>query len=436
MANPSSPLAKKVKQKQLLILGVVGLIIMALAIASAYLVGGNQKPPEAPLVTTTRNLIDATTDTADREKWRERSAQDIEKLRHQMQEQSKINNDLMKMIADAKAQQEADAKVAVAEPGGKIVPPPAGALPPQNDRQLLPGNPVPQAASGRSPVLGGPGMVMPGGTPVDMQQVGLAPSVSTIKFEKPTAPVEAQKGNSAKPVPAGRPYRSGPNGERIYLEDSAYNGASLDKTYIPAGAFARAVVLGGVDAPTGGQAQSNPHPILLRILGDARLPGGARVNLKDCVATADAVGDLSSERVQIRLQRMSCRIGSDKIADMAVKGHVDGEDGKAGMRARLVTKSGQVLSNALLTGTLSALGSAIQSSSQTSTGTALGTTVSTGDSPSDVVKYATGGGISKAFDRLANYYINLADKIFPVLELDSMRVGDIVFSQGFTLEAI
>lgn len=433
MANSTSPLTQKVKQKQMMILGAVGLGVMALAVASAYLV--TDKPPvnTNPVVTTTRNLIDATTDTADREKWRERSAQDIEKLRHQMAEQNKINADLMRMIEDAKAREET---APAATPPGIPVPPPA-ALPALPGGQLLPGRPVPQAAAAGSPIIGGPGMVMPGGG-VDFAPTGdpvRAPAVTTLRFEP--APQSAQKTQTSTPgLPAsGRPYRTGPNGERIYLEDTGHNG-DPEKTYLPAGSFARAVVLGGVDAPTGGQAQQNPHPILLRILGDARLPGGARVNLKDCVATADAVGDLSSERVQIRLQRLSCRIGADKMADVAVKGHVDGEDGKAGMRARLVTKTGQVLSNALLTGTLSALGTAIQSTSQTTTGTALGTTVTTGDGTSDVVKYAAGGGVSKAFDRLANYYINLADKIFPVLELDSMRVGDIVFTQGFTLEAL
>jgi conjugal transfer pilus assembly protein TraB len=435
MANTTSPLSQKVRQKQIMILGAVGLGIMAIAVVSAFFVTEKPKSVAKPTVTTTRNLIDATGDTADREKWRERSAQDIEKLRHQMAEQNKINADLVRMIEEAKKRDEGAVEKS-ADSGGAPVPPPA-ALPALPGGQLLPGQPVPQAGVAGTPVIGGPGMVMPGGV-VDYGRgaSGLsAPAVASVKFDAPPAATQKASTPQARSTAGGRPYRSGPNGERIYLEDAAVNG-EFEKTYIPAGAFARAVVLGGVDAPTGGQAQQNPHPILLRILGDARLPGGARVNMKDCVATADAVGDLSSERVQIRLQRLSCRIGVDKMADISVKGHLDGEDGKAGMRARLVTKTGQVLSNALLTGTLSSLGTAIQATSQTTTGTALGTTVTTGDSTSDVVRYAAGGGVSKAFDRLANYYITLADKLFPVLELDSMRVGDIVFTQGFTLEAL
>ena len=38
------------------------------------------------------------------------------------------------------------------------------------------------------------------------------------------------------------------------------------ETYIPAGAFMRGVLLSGLDAPTGGQAQQNPHPVLIEVM--------------------------------------------------------------------------------------------------------------------------------------------------------------------------
>jgi conjugal transfer pilus assembly protein TraB len=44
-----------------------------------------------------------------------------------------------------------------------------------------------------------------------------------------------------------------------------------------------------------------------------------------------------------------------------------------------------------------------------------------------------GKGMSDAMDRIVAYYIRLADKIFPVLELDSGRRLDIVLSQGVTV---
>jgi conjugal transfer pilus assembly protein TraB len=127
-------------------------------------------------------------------------------------------------------------------------------------------------------------------------------------------------------------------------------------------------------------------------------------------------------------------VGKNKIADTEIRGHINGEDGKAGVRGKLVTKQGAILANALFTGTLSALGSAIQSSAQTTNTTALGTTV-TQTQPGQELKAGLGAGVNKAFDRLSQYYINLAEKTFPVIEIDSMRVVDLIITQGFFIEA-
>jgi conjugal transfer pilus assembly protein TraB len=48
------------------------------------------------------------------------------------------------------------------------------------------------------------------------------------------------------------------------------------RRYLPSGAFTRAVLLGGLDAPTGGQAQRNPQPVLLRLVDNAVLPNHFR----------------------------------------------------------------------------------------------------------------------------------------------------------------
>ena len=66
------------------------------------------------------------------------------------------------------------------------------------------------------------------------------------------------------------------------------------------GSFARARLLNGVEAPTGGQANGNPVPMLLEIKDPAFLPNRYRSDIKRCMVTANATGDLSSERVLVR----------------------------------------------------------------------------------------------------------------------------------------
>ena len=48
-------------------------------------------------------------------------------------------------------------------------------------------------------------------------------------------------------------------------------------------------------------------------------------------------------------------------------------------------------------------------------------------------KSGIGHGISEGSDRLLDYYLKLADRIFPVLEIGAGTPVDIVFSQGILL---
>ena len=203
------------------------------------------------------------------------------------------------------------------------------------------------------------------------------------------------------------------------------------RRYIPSGTFTRALLLGGLDAPTGGQAQRNPQPVLLRLMDNAVLPNQFRSKVKECFVVGAGFGDVSSERAYIRTESLSCITRDGMAIDVPVKGYVAGEDGKAGMRGRLVSKQGQILANALLAGVASGIGQAFTQSSTTTSISPLGTT-STVDSGKQL-EAGVGTGVGKALDRLAQYYITLAEKVFPVIEIDAGRTVDVVLTQGIAL---
>lgn len=196
------------------------------------------------------------------------------------------------------------------------------------------------------------------------------------------------------------------------------------------GSFARARLLNGVEAPTRGQANGNPVPMLLEIKDPAFLPNRYRSDIKRCMVTANATGDLSSERVLVRLDRMSCITNTRGAIDVRVTGYVTGEDGKTGLKARVVTRSGQAIANALLVGTLSGLGEAVSLAAQDSTTNFAGTVSNSVNNP---WKAGLGDGMKDAMDRVADYYLRLADKIFPVLEVDAGRDVDIVITQSSSI---
>ena len=208
-------------------------------------------------------------------------------------------------------------------------------------------------------------------------------------------------------------------------------GGQSAETYIPAGTYIRAVVLNGLDAPTGGAAQQNPHPVLLQLSDDAVLPNKFRAALKDCMVTANGFGDVAAERAYIRTDRLSCIDEDGGAVDVAIKGYIAGEDGKTGMRGRVVEKTGRIMANALYAAVGSGIGQAFKNQGTVQTTNPLG---GVSEQVTDGFKAGFGTGVSKAFDKLTDYYIKVAERMFPVVEIGSGRVVDIVVSRGISIE--
>ena len=82
--------------------------------------------------------------------------------------------------------------------------------------------------------------------------------------------------------------------------------------YLPPNAYVKAKVLVGVDATVGVKAQNDPKPVEFRIIGPAYSAShnGKRLetNVKGCVVNGAAFGELSSEKVFVKLQKMTCPI--------------------------------------------------------------------------------------------------------------------------------
>lgn len=203
------------------------------------------------------------------------------------------------------------------------------------------------------------------------------------------------------------------------------------ETYIPAGTYIRGVVLHGIDAPTGGQSQQNPHPVLIQLADDAVLPNKFRSALKNCMITANGYGDIAAERAYIRTDRLSCIDEDGGAVDVSLKGYIAGEDGKTGMRGRVVEKTGRILANAMLAAVGSGIGQAFKTQGTVTSVNALGGST---EQVTDGFKAGFGTGVNKAFDKLSDYYIKVAERMFPVVEVNGGRVVDIVVSRGVSIE--
>lgn len=201
---------------------------------------------------------------------------------------------------------------------------------------------------------------------------------------------------------------------------------------IPAGSFAKVILLGGVDASTSIQSASDPRPVLLRLISPGTLPRKFRSDLEDCHALAACYGDLSSERVFMRLEKLTCvERKTGEVLELNVQGYVSGEDGRAGLRGRLVDRSTESLRNAMVGGFFSSIGSFLGQSRQPMVfSPATGLTQTNPLAMQEVLKQSTATGAGGALDKYAEFYIKRAEQLQPVIQVAAGRRADIVFTQG------
>ena len=207
-----------------------------------------------------------------------------------------------------------------------------------------------------------------------------------------------------------------------------------DAVFVTAGSILRGVLLTGMDAPTGQGARRDPYPALARVKHEAILPNRFRADVRECFLVAAGYGDLSSERAYLRTESLSCVRSDGGVIEVPVEGYAVGEDGKLGLRGRLVSKQGQVIARAMQVGFLEGFAGVFTKQSVPVIATSAGATTPFQSALSaDAVQGGVVAGAGKALDRLANYYLDMADAMFPVIEVDAGRGVEFVLNRGTAL---
>ncbi|SDA85956.1 MULTISPECIES: TrbI/VirB10 family protein [unclassified Janthinobacterium] len=334
--------------------------------------------------------------------------------------QDKINNDhkvveaaLLKRLADLEAKTAATAEPAPPPaPPAPVTPPipqPSGPAPSQYPPgtplggNMPPGPPATDVASGNTGVLR---PNEPPETPAPMIRVSLGAATDSSRKTGSTGEIGANGGTTANT-----------------LED-----------FLPVGILP-GELLGGIDAPTGGQAQSNPLPALIKISAAAILPNQFRADVKECFVVASGYGDISSERAYLRTDVLSCIRYDRSVVEVKIEGNIFGEDGNLGLRGTLVSKQGQLLANSLRAGIVSGIGQGFAQGNSSFTTSPFGTLSTTTSGTGDQFRRGIGSGMGSALNNLANYYIRLAEQTFPVIEVHAGRKVDVVLTRGVRIPA-
>lgn len=412
------------KQRQYVALGA----IMACGVGALWAVfaftDGGTKLPRAPQSTAATGAAAATNigvmapgqQVNPLDQWVGTAGRKLAQYEHEREEQSRLNRErkefedkTMARFSELEQRLTAAAKTPAEAPKPQPAPaaPPAptpapAAYPPSN---ALPANLPPPP--GRPGTAG----AMPAGTPSGPMEA----TTSGLVHVSMADPGKTKPSSTASVTPAPEPS----------------DRADTIGTYLPV-SFTRGVLLGGLDAPTGGQAQSNPQPVLIRLSDNAVLPNQFRGEYRECFVIAAGYGDIGSERAYLRTENLSCVREDGTTLEVKIQGSVYGEDGKVGLRGRLVTKQGQMLANALLAGIASGIGQGLSTSGTSYSTSALGTVANT--SGSEAYRAGLGSGVGRALDRLAQYYIKLAEQTFPVVEIDAGREIDVVITKGVRID--
>ena len=208
--------------------------------------------------------------------------------------------------------------------------------------------------------------------------------------------------------------------------------------WLPAGSHADAVVLAGVDASAGVSSQGDPRPVLLRLTSRARsaAEGGEALeaDVAGCTLTGAAYGDLSSEKVYVRLRTLTCA-GPEPgtVIETEVAGFVAGS-GKAGVRGPVVSREGALVEKAFLAGLVSGAGESAANLLQPRAANPGGDGAAGGASLMDVGRAGLGAGAGSAGRRVADYLIRRAEQYQPVIQLQTGTRVTVVFMEGARLD--
>ncbi|MDE0855846.1 MAG: TraB/VirB10 family protein [Nevskia sp.] len=239
-------------------------------------------------------------------------------------------------------------------------------------------------------------------------------------------------------VPAAAPAQTGPRITDVSLaggtepkDSKPAEPVPTIRDSIPAGAFTSAVMLNGLDAPTGGLAKTSPIPVEMLLLNNGTLPNHFHSRVKHCFVIGAGYGDLSAERAYIRLEKLSCVMRDGKVLDADVEGYIAGEDGKVGLRGIVISKQGQMIARALVAGLASGMGQSLSQSYSSVSTSPLGSVQTV--NPSEVAQAGVASGVGKALDKIADFYIARANEMYPVVEVDSSRRGDVILNKRVSL---
>ena len=207
------------------------------------------------------------------------------------------------------------------------------------------------------------------------------------------------------------------------------------KVFLPATSIISGTLITGVDAPTQLSNSNNPVPVMMRVKKEALLPNHYNIDIRECRIIGSAIGKLSAERVEIRAELITCVREDGQAIEVNLDAYaVSTIDGKAGIKGRVIQKNGNMIAASVKAGFLEGFANAVAPQRVPTVNT------SSMDDPFQTIDFGNASksaglrGAGQAMQRVAEYYIRLAEETFPVIELNPGIEIDFIVKRGTTLK--
>ena len=211
-----------------------------------------------------------------------------------------------------------------------------------------------------------------------------------------------------------------------------------EKFTLASGSIMSAVLLNGVAAPTGSASTSEPIPVLARVKKEAIMPNMFSLDIRECHIIGSASGRLRDRRAYIRTDSISCVTEDGKVLENRLQAvAVSKGDGMVGIPGKMIFTGQELLENSMYAGFLSGFAEAVSPRQVSAVNTEPGANALW--QSQNLQNYGVAGigqGVSNASERLADYYMELAEQVSPVIELtpgievDFIVTGATVFDAG------
>jgi len=121
------------------------------------------------------------------------------------------------------------------------------------------------------------------------------------------------------------------------------------------------------------------------------------------------------------------------VIEVPIDGYAVGEDGKVGVRGRLVSKQGAMLARAMQAGFLQSFSKVFTQVPSIPISTSGSQVQFQSMLTPQSAQAGIAGGVGGAMEKLADYYMTMAENTFPVLEVDAGRGIEIILNKGISL---